>query len=75
MPVVLRCPYTVSNHRPTLASGMLQAALCLGLAFCGRCAPAAAEEPTLRVGSPAPVLAFKDCRGASHTIDWSTGIP
>ena len=68
-------PATVRNDRPTLVIGRLLASLCLGLIFCGRCAPAAAEEPTLRAGSPAPVLAFKDCRGVSHSIDWSTGIP
>ena len=37
--------------------------------------PAAAEEPALREGSPAPILTFKDCRGAAHAIDWSTGTP
>jgi hypothetical protein len=66
---------SVSSHRPALATSTLLAALCLVPVFCGRCDPAAAEEPALRAGSPAPVLAFKDCRGASHVIDWSTGIP
>ena len=68
-------PYVVRSHRPALARSVLLAALCLGLVFCGRSAPAAAEEPFLREGSPAPILTFKDCRGASHSIDWSTGTP
>ena len=68
-------PTTVRFERATLAFGRLLISLCLGLVFSGWCALAAAEEPALRVGSPAPVLAFKDCRGVSHRIDWSTGIP
>lgn len=75
MPVVLMPSSAVRNHRPTLARHVFLAALGLGLVFCGRCVPAAAEEPALRVGNPAPVLTFKDCRGASHAIDWSTGTP
>jgi peroxiredoxin len=54
---------------------VLLAALCLGLVICGRCVPAAAEEPAFHEGSPAPILTFKDCRGAAHAIDWSTGKP
>lgn len=68
-------PYAVRKDHPTLALSVLLAALGLGLVFCGRCVPAAAEEPVLRAGDPAPVLAFKDCRGVSHAIDWSTGTP
>ena len=63
------------NHRSTPAKSPLLAALCLGLVFCGGRAPAAAEEPVLRAGDPAPALSFKDCRGVSHVIDWSTGVP
>ena len=75
MPVELMRPTTVRFDRPTLAFGRFLVFLCLGMVFCGRCALAAAEEPALRAGNQAPVLAFKDCRGAPHSIDWSTGKP
>jgi peroxiredoxin len=75
VPVVKMRPHSVRNDRPTPARGVRGAVLCLVLVFSGQCALAAAEEPALRVGNPAPVLAFKDSRGASHTIDWTTGLP
>jgi len=75
MPVVQMPPNAVRKDRPPLARQAFLAALCLGMVCCGWCVPAAAENPALRVGDPAPVLAFKDCRGAWHTIDWSTGTP
>ncbi len=64
------------TDRPQPAQSLFLAALCLCVIFCGRGVPAAAaEEPALRVGDPAPVLSFKDCRGTSHALDWSSGTP
>lgn len=68
-------PDTVRSDRPARAGIVLPAVLCLGLLFSGRCALAADAGPDLRVGSRAPVLTFKDCRGVSHSIDWSSGAP
>ncbi|MHB8836595.1 MAG: redoxin family protein, partial [Candidatus Methylomirabilia bacterium] len=75
MPIVQMPLHAVSTRRPTPARSVLLVAFCLGMVLFGRRAQVAAEEPPLGVGSPAPRLTFKDCRGAEHAIDWSTGRP